>query len=125
MQIFQKLEECYDSIVHPQKREDVLMVLELVMRRVIELKHSLVKWNKIRPELQFFPTKPERPFPWEYVNLDDILVDLKLPPETLEVPVPRYFKDDKLDAIGLRDKTISQCMVARLGVDSLPIEPEE
>ena len=33
--------------------------------------------------------KPDRPFPWEYVNLDDILVDLKLPPETLEVPVPR------------------------------------
>jgi hypothetical protein len=38
------------------------------------------------------PPAPEEPLPWEYVNLDDIIVDLKLRPETLEVQVPRYFK---------------------------------
>ena len=45
MQIFEKLEACYDGMVHPQKRDDVLAVLELVIRRIIELKHALVKWN--------------------------------------------------------------------------------
>ena len=45
MQIFEKLEACYDGMVHPQKRDDVLSVLELVIRRIIELKHALVKWN--------------------------------------------------------------------------------
>ena len=33
-------------------REDVLVVLELVMRRVIELKHALVEWNPPRQDLQ-------------------------------------------------------------------------
>ena len=33
MQIFTKLERCYDQMVHPQKRIDVKQVLEVVMVR--------------------------------------------------------------------------------------------
>jgi len=29
------------------------------------------------------------------VNFDDILVDLKLTPDVLEIPVPRYFVEDR------------------------------
>ena len=84
MQIFKRLEECYDCMVHPQKREDVLVMLELVIKRVVELKHALVKWNPPNPDVRRPQGALEENFPWEYVNLDDILVDLKLPPETLE-----------------------------------------
>ena len=31
----------------------------------------------------------------DFINLDDILVDLKLGPEVLEVPVPKYFIEDR------------------------------
>ncbi len=31
----------------------------------------------------------------DFVSLDDILVDLKLTPEVLEVPVPQYFIKDR------------------------------
>ena len=31
-------------MLHPQKRLDVKSVLELVMKRVIELRHLIVKW---------------------------------------------------------------------------------
>jgi hypothetical protein len=31
----------------------------------------------------------------DYVHLDDLLVDLKLTPDALEVPVPRYFVEDR------------------------------
>ena len=41
MQIFEKLEKCYDSMVHPQKRIDVKMTLELVIRRVIEVSEGV------------------------------------------------------------------------------------
>jgi hypothetical protein len=43
------------------------------------------------------------------VNLDDIIVDLKLRPETLEVPVLRYFKVRCLNRIIdiVRDKVMS------------------
>ena len=51
MQIFKKLEACYDSMVHPQKRIDIKMTLELVIRRVVELRHMLVKWNPPNPDV--------------------------------------------------------------------------
>lgn len=66
------------------------MVLELVIRRVLELKHELVKWNPPNVDVRFPPPAPEQAFPWDYVNLDDILVDLKLSPDTLDIAVPRY-----------------------------------
>jgi hypothetical protein len=34
------------------------------------------------------------------VALDDVLVDLKLAPDELEVPVPRYFTEDRSKAGG-------------------------
>ncbi|CAN0157900.1 unnamed protein product, partial [Scytosiphon promiscuus] len=89
VQIFKRLETCYDAMVHPQKRIDVKMVLELVIRRVLELKHELVKWNPPNVDVRFPPPAPEQAFPWDYVNLDDILVDLKLSPDTLDIAVPR------------------------------------
>ncbi len=50
------------------------------------------------------PKGAEEAFPWEYVHLDDILVDLKLSPDTLEVPVPRYFKEDNQKQLEQRDR---------------------
>jgi MoxR-like ATPase len=124
LQIFRKLEQCYDSMVHPQKRLDVKVVLELVMQRVIQLKHLLVKWNPPRAELQPKPPAPEIFFPWEYVNLDDILADLKMPPEALEVPVPAFFREDNASALKLRDKMISGYMQLKHGSDSIPLEED-
>ncbi|KAJ1457758.1 hypothetical protein M885DRAFT_514814 [Pelagophyceae sp. CCMP2097] len=125
LQIFKRLETCYDCMVHPQKREDVLQVLELVIRRVLELKHALVKYNPPNPAVRRAPGKPEKAFAWEYVNLDDILVDLKLPPETLEVPVPRYFKENSVAARRVRDRIVAGYMKVRHGVDRVPLEEEE
>lgn len=31
----------------------------------------------------------------DFINLDDVLVDLKLTPDVLEIPVPRYFVEDR------------------------------
>lgn len=142
LQIFKSLETCYDCIVHPQKRADVLkvcyslpetsgekyswlQVLELVIRRVIELKYALVKYNPPNPAVRRGPGKPERLFPWEYVNLDDILIDLKLPPETLEVPVPRYFKENSTAAQRVRDKIVSSYMKVRHGLEKIMLEEDD
>jgi len=124
LQIFRRLERCYDGMVHPQKRLAVLKVLELVMRRVVELKHSLVKYNPPNPAVRRAAGRPEKTFPWEYVNLDDVLVDLKLPPETLDVPVPRYFREDSRDARAIRDKIVAGFMQVRHGVESIALESQ-
>jgi hypothetical protein len=125
MQIFKRMEECYDAMVHPQKRLDVKQVLELVMIRVVELKHLLVKWNPPNPDVKKGDFPQERNFPWEYINLDDILVDLKLPPETLEVPVPRYFIEDHSTVIRNRERLVKGYMNLKLHKDKVPLETEE
>ena len=122
MRIFSRLEKCYDSMVHPQKRIDVKLSLELVIRRVIELKHMLVHWNLPNPDVRAEPGAPQPPFPWEYVNLDDILQDLKLPPATMEVPVPRYFVEDNLSSLKHRDKIVQGYMKLKLGEETVPVE---
>lgn len=105
LQIFRKLESCYDCMIHPQKRLHVRNILELVIKRVIELKHDLVRWNPPNSYVRI-PQGPEEPFPWEYVHLDDILVDLKLSPDTLEIPVPKYFREDQARRLQQRDQLV-------------------
>ena len=56
------------------------------------------------------PVGLEEAFPWEYVHLDDILVDLKLSPTTLEVPVPKYFKEEKMQQQEQRNRLVSGYM---------------
>lgn len=116
IQILTRLTDCYDQMVHPQRRIDVKQVLEVVATRVVELKHLLVKWHPPNPDVV---TQPERSFPWEYVNLDAILVDLKLPPETLEVPVPRSFVDDQAEKLLRRERLVKGYMKLKHGVDAI------
>ena len=58
-------------MVHPQKRMDIKKALEAVIGRVLEVKEKLTDLNK----------------KVSFINLDDVLVDLKLSPNVLEVPV--------------------------------------
>ena len=63
IQIMRRLEQCYDQIVHPQKRRVLRHCLDGVMGRVLELKYEMVN-------LEFS----------EYHYFDDVLSDLKLTP---------------------------------------------
>lgn len=81
LQIYRKLEDCHDQMVHPQKRRSIKKVLRLIIIRILELKQKLIAHNP-RPENHF-------------VALDEVLSDLKLNPATVEWRVPRYFHDDK------------------------------
>jgi len=98
--IFRDLELCYDEMVHPQKRRDVKAALKSVMSRLVMLKE----------QLKFFGFEGSR---IEYVNLDDLVINLKLDPSDLEIPVPRYFReeDDQIKPSGAKDMYIlSRCM---------------
>ncbi|XP_053286786.1 dynein regulatory complex protein 11 [Pleuronectes platessa] len=74
LQIFRKLEEIYDQVVHPQKRRLIRTILDGVIGRLLELKNEMV----------------EKEYS-EYHYMDDILQDLNLIPADLEIPIPRYF----------------------------------
>jgi len=87
IQIFRKLEECYDQIVHPQKRLDIRHVLDGTMGRILELKDNMVT-------LEFC----------EYHYFDDVLSDLKLTPADIEIPVPKYFINENQNDFKEREK---------------------
>jgi hypothetical protein len=48
----------------------------------------------------------------DFVQLDDLLVDLKLTPDVLEVPVPRYFIEDRAK-VRAAVKQLHKCCCAR------------
>jgi len=80
LDIYRKLEACYDQIVQPQKRLEIKPALELLVIRILEVKEKLIEHNR-RPHSTL-------------VHMDDILMDLKLDPRVLEVPVPRWLRDE-------------------------------
>jgi len=109
MQIYRKLETCYDQMVHPQKRRDIRKILETVIVRILELKEELIKWNR-RTENHIVP-------------LDEVLTDLKLNPETVDWQVPRFFTDDQdiADEIEVREKRIKHWLESH----RMPLEPDD
>ncbi|XP_063173921.1 dynein regulatory complex protein 11 [Candoia aspera] len=94
VQIFHNLESAYDQTVHPQKRLIIRQVLDGVMGRILELKNEMV-------ELEYS----------EYHYFDDILQDLKLSPENIEIPIPRYFIKEKIKALKERERILAQIML--------------
>ncbi|XP_037706090.1 dynein regulatory complex protein 11 isoform X2 [Choloepus didactylus] len=93
VQIFRNLENVYDQIVHPQKRILIRKVLDGVMGRILELKNEMVQLELT-----------------EYHYFDDILQDLKLAPQQLDIPIPKYFLKEKLEVIKGREKILAQIL---------------
>lgn len=125
LQIFRSLDAAFDNLVHPQKRIDLRLVVDSVMARVVELKHILVYWNNTGGDNGRNPdVKQDQPFAWEYVHMDDLLVDLKLPPKTLEVPVPTYFVEQREEQHNRRDRLIEGYSNLKLGVAKIAIEED-
>ncbi|XP_076860476.1 dynein regulatory complex protein 11 isoform X2 [Brachyhypopomus gauderio] len=92
-QIFRHLEETYDQILHPQKRRVIRGLLDSTMGRVLELKNEMV----------------EKEFS-EFHYMDDIILDLKLTPEDLEIPIPRYFLSERSKVLHDRQQMLSSIL---------------
>ena len=83
VQTFRKLQDVYDQIIHPQKRIVVKKMLDNTMMRVVEIRNDMIMYNT--------STSAKNS---DFVNLDELLFDLKILPEQLEVPIPRYLRED-------------------------------
>ncbi|XP_028428221.1 dynein regulatory complex protein 11-like, partial [Perca flavescens] len=78
LQIFRRLEDLYEQLVQVQRRRAVRLVLDGLAGRLLEIRTQMV-------DLQLS----------EFHYFDDLLLDLKMTPKDLEVPVPRYFLREK------------------------------
>lgn len=57
-------------------------MLDNVIVRMCEVKQNVIKYST-------HTSNPQT----DYINLDDILIDLKLTPKALSIPLPQYFHD--------------------------------
>jgi len=71
-----------------------------VIGRVLEVKEQLTDLNR----------------KVSFINLDDVLVDLKLSPAVLEVPVPHFFIEDQATALEEREKLLD-VLLQQAGLD--------
>jgi len=94
---YRRLEDCYDQLAHPQKRRLLKEMLENAMVRMCEVKLNLVRYSTHTQVVQS-----------DFINLDEVVMELKLTPRVLEVPVPRYFREDRKDKIEERDQLVIQ-----------------
>ncbi|XP_010022543.1 PREDICTED: IQ and AAA domain-containing protein 1 [Nestor notabilis] len=94
VQIFRALETAHDQLIHQQKRAVIRQVLDGVTGRILEMKKEMVDLEKS-----------------EFHYIDNILEDLKLLPEDIEVPIPRFFIKEQLEVLQQREKILDQILL--------------
>lgn len=77
-----KLEQCYDQVIQPQKRLLIKKSLNACLGRVLELKHELVNIDLA-----------------EHNYYDDVLIERGVTPQEAEIHVPKYFRRERIAEI--------------------------
>uniref|UniRef100_S4R5N9 IQ motif containing with AAA domain 1 n=1 Tax=Petromyzon marinus TaxID=7757 RepID=S4R5N9_PETMA len=95
------LEAAHDQVVQPQKRRVLRHLLDGVMGRLLELKQEMVALECS-----------------EFHYVDDVLQDFKLTPQDLEIPVPKYFINDRLKIIKEREKLL-ETVLEKMGMEDI------
>lgn len=102
-----KLDQCYDQIIHPQKRLVIRKLLDACIGRVLELKHELVNLDLS-----------------EFSYYDDVLLKLNLSPMEAEITVPNYYRREREEEIQKRNRTMDN-ILKKLGFYKEEVAQEE
>ena len=95
--ISNRLTDCVDQIVQPQKRALARKILEAVLGRILELKIDLVEADLM-----------------EWTHCGDTLKELNVTPAQVELRVPNCFRDERRADIEYKKK-IMENVLAKLG----------
>ncbi|XP_011142769.1 dynein regulatory complex protein 11 [Harpegnathos saltator] len=102
-----KLEQCYDQLVQPQKRLLLKKSLNASLGRVLELKHELVNIDLA-----------------EHNYYDDVLIERGVTPQEAEIRVPRYFRHERIAEIEERRRFMEDTL-RNLGALRDTVMPEK
>ena len=112
LETYKKLEDTYDQLMHPQKRNALFPILKKTLGRVLEIKDDLVMFNTHTKAVNS-----------KFVNMDELFFDLKILPEKLEIPIPRYAKELDHKNIVVRDQFVEK-FIKQFTDQTLPEEEE-
>ncbi|KAI8895101.1 hypothetical protein BC833DRAFT_602431 [Globomyces pollinis-pini] len=82
IQIYRKLEDSYDELLHPQKRRLLRDAVIACIGRLLEIKHILVDLEST-----------------DFHNYNDILINMNLTPDSLNVSIPRFLKEERISTV--------------------------
>nr|XP_012229664.1 PREDICTED: IQ and AAA domain-containing protein 1 [Linepithema humile]XP_012229666.1 PREDICTED: IQ and AAA domain-containing protein 1 [Linepithema humile]XP_012229667.1 PREDICTED: IQ and AAA domain-containing protein 1 [Linepithema humile] len=91
--ICNKLEQCYDQVIQPQKRLLIKRSLNASLGRMLELKHELVNIDLS-----------------EHSYYDDVLIECDVTPQEAEIQVPRYYRRERIAEIEERRRFIEDTL---------------
>ncbi|GAB1866288.1 DRC11 protein [Camponotus japonicus] len=91
--ICNKLEQCYDQMIQPQKRLLLKRSLNASLGRMLELKHDLVNIDLS-----------------EHSYYDDVLLECGVTPQEAEIHIPRYYRRECAEEIAERRKFIEDTL---------------
>ncbi|XP_017844860.1 dynein regulatory complex protein 11 [Drosophila busckii] len=100
-----RLEDVYDNMIQPQKRELVRKLLDGCLGRVVELKHDLVTCDLM-----------------EFSYNDDVVDRLRLTPMETELRIPRYFLREREKELELRKQTMHEILIKLGWLEEHPLE---
>ncbi|KAL2649813.1 hypothetical protein R1flu_017941 [Riccia fluitans] len=107
LQVYTKLEDCYDQIVHPQKRRDAKKALEACIGRILEIKSFLVILNE----------------GGEYIDFSDLLLSRKQSHDVLNILPPRFLTDENKALLESREKFLIAALTTH-GLINIPEPPK-
>lgn len=102
-----RLEDVYDKMIQPQKRQLIRNLLDATLGRIIELKHDLVSIDLM-----------------EFSYNDAIIDSLKLTPVDTELRIPRYFQRERRSEIEGRNKTMHDILVKLGWLEENPVKEQ-
>lgn len=88
-----KLDECYDQVIHPQKRILIRNILELSLGRYLELKNDMINLNYN-----------------EFTYLDSATAQLGLLPQDVELTIPSHYRNERLQTIEWQSNFIDEVL---------------
>lgn len=118
--ISQTVNDCYDTLIHPQKRQDIRNLFIFILCRIIDLRHCLVSWNTGVSNLE--GKKNVDPIPWEYLDLHKCLSNLNKRPIDIKIPIPSFLKENDNQQKQERDTLVEGYMQLKHSLSSIPLE---
>lgn len=88
-----KLDECYDQVIQPQKRILIRNILELSLGRYLELKNDMVNLNIN-----------------EFTYLDSATAQMKLLPQDVELTIPSHYRNERRKTIEWHSNFIDEIL---------------
>lgn len=88
-----KLDQCYDQVIQPQKRILIRNILELCLGRYLELKNDMVNLNFN-----------------EFTYLDSATAQLGLLPQDVELTIPLHYRNERCETIEWQNNFIDDVL---------------